>query len=614
MSGFNAISSYNPILVLLLGLATYIGFSGLGLLVLKITGFSLENPWRQVVAVSLGILIFSLVVQIFAMLGLASPLLLAVQLIALIGVGGVAFFLIQRPIRAPFRAVRKPLEIAALVLLLGIALVNVLAAMAPSSKHDELYYHMLVPSRILSDGAMLFYRKPWESSVMPQMIYQIGTTPLHAVGFPDAANVVSSCLSLTLAWFAYSLIVSATGKVAWSMLWAAALLAGMYTVVWHVTGGGHALGDLCMAASVVALIMRDDLIRKYKYKTFLLIVSILALSAAATKVSLLPLSFAILGLAFVSGLKAVQEKGKTWKAFAAVSGPWVVFYLPILIWTYAQSGSPFGPLLSGFFPKSIFETGTAASIMASTKQAAGLSPYELIRNTFAGYSPLVWIAFVGVLFLPTISGLNRLIMLALGALQIVVICVFLFVDHRFLGGIHYGFAILFALFSYEPMRKRLAPAVTPALLSLLVLPLLAIQIYYARQFFGVSLGLQNKMDFYREKVALVEDYLELDEFLPEKAFFFVPDRRISSIYSPRPVFFDKLDLPGRLSGQDPRANLYLLVVGDGRGLDELQVALPKELAVGSMIYENPAATVEAYRTPGRKPSIDTLRVFAVEER
>ena len=60
------------------------------------------------------------------------------------------------------------------LIIVGVAVaLNALVALAPSTKIDELYYHMLVPSRILSDSALHFYREPWQAAILPHMIFQI---------------------------------------------------------------------------------------------------------------------------------------------------------------------------------------------------------------------------------------------------------------------------------------------------------------------------------------------------------------------------------------------------------------------------------------------------------
>ena len=83
---------------------------------------------------------------------------------------------------------------------------------------------------------------------------------MHAIGYPDAANVVSWALSAMLIWFAWRVIRTNTASVVWSAFWVAGLCVGIYPVVWHVTGGAHAMGDLAMAAAIVAFADRDRLL------------------------------------------------------------------------------------------------------------------------------------------------------------------------------------------------------------------------------------------------------------------------------------------------------------------------------------------------------------------
>jgi hypothetical protein len=112
---------------------------------------------------------------------------------------------------------------------------NLLVALAPSTKIDELYYHMLVPSRIISDGTLRFYRQPWEGAIWPDMLYQISATPAHAMGFPDATNVVSWGLSATLLWFAWR-IIRPTKPAPWAALWTASFASGCTPLYGMVQG------------------------------------------------------------------------------------------------------------------------------------------------------------------------------------------------------------------------------------------------------------------------------------------------------------------------------------------------------------------------------------------
>ena len=296
MTSFLAIEYYSPILVLLLGITTFNGLLGLGLVLLRLFRLDIPSPWRQVVGVLLGIQVLSLAVQVVAVTNLALPPVLIGLWLMLIAVGGLGSFHLSRPLRPIPSKTTQDGGILPLVVGIVALAVNLLVAIAPSTKIDELYYHMLLPSRIVVDGGLYFYRWPWEGAILPQMIFQISTAPLHALGFPDAANVVSWALSLTLLWFGWYLIRERAQTKAWTYVWIISIVIGIYPVVWHVTGGAHAMGDLATAASVVAFTIREDLLKKMGPITFGAISSILVLSSVSSKVSLLPLGAALLFL------------------------------------------------------------------------------------------------------------------------------------------------------------------------------------------------------------------------------------------------------------------------------------------------------------------------------
>ena len=58
---------------------------------------------------------------------------------------------------------------------------------------------MLVPARLLLDGELVFYLRPWLAAAVPQMGYQIAGAPLYALGIHDAPNIWSWCFGVLLA-------------------------------------------------------------------------------------------------------------------------------------------------------------------------------------------------------------------------------------------------------------------------------------------------------------------------------------------------------------------------------------------------------------------------------
>jgi hypothetical protein len=547
----------------------------------------------------LGIQALSLVVQIVGMAEIASrPILSAIWwILVVLGAATLAFRARMWPAISFSRCEGWALLPLAIV---GTAIAaDLLAAIAPSTKIDELYYHMLVPSRIVSDGALRFYLAPWEAAMWPHMVFQISAAPVHAIGYPDATNIVSWAMSVTLIWFAWC-VIRANGKpIIWTAFWIGGLCVGLYPPVWQVTGGAHAMGDLSMAAAIVAFCSRDDLLRQLRSPAYSCLISVLLVSAATTKITLLPLSSLILCVATwelfqSSGPRVACQVG------LAIAVPWLVFFCPIAIWTWAQSGSPFGPVLAGVMGISIYPVGYVEEVFQATREL-GHFP-RLFVYTAVDYSPLVWLGVIGVLFGTCLPKHTRMALGFFLLFQCMLIYWLMPYHARYLGGLHFGLLIAFACYADRNIEGRLASARVIAAASVIfLLPWLGLQAYYAKPFFLVSLG-REKSAFYERYVPFYVDYLRLDRILSKNAVV-LADFRLGSVYVPRPVFFHSADLP--------------------RGKPVVWFAAPETIAaagatfagykIDSVVYENTRAVTRTYRTPGRSPSIGPLQVVRLED-
>ena len=557
----------------------------------------LDSPWLFITAILLGIQILSLAVQMAGMLGHASQFTLGATWISLVAIGGTVSLArargkIWEPIASTIAPAAFPLAIVVVALL-----TNLLVAIAPSTKIDELYYHMLVPSRIVSDGAIHFYRMPWEAAIWPQMSFQISSAPMHAIGYPDAANVVSWTLSAALIWFAWRAIRSNGAPAVWSAFWVTSLCVGMYPVVWHVTGGAHAVGDLAMAAAIVAFADRDRLLTAITPSAYAAMVSILLVSAATSKVSLVPACTALLCVCAWQILRSAPAQVARHIVLAFAS-PWLILYGPILLWTWVHSGSPFGPVLADAFGSSIYPQNWILDTLRATRENNQSSLYVTAYHTVLNYSPLVWLGVVGAVWGTNLPGATRATLGILFALQTTLIYFLLPHDPRFLGGIHYGLLIVFASHASRKLQNLLAsPQVGIIACTLLVLPWLGIQMYYSKQFFLVSFGFE-KNAFYERYIAFYADYEKIDRLLSKDTVLLVQEYRLGSVYAPRPIFFDALDVP-------PEKPVALL---SSRRIDGKPNTPVEGYRPGEVIYSNPQAVIETYRTPGRSPITDYIQV------
>jgi hypothetical protein len=583
MTSFLSIPHYSPLLVIAVGLSTFVGLWGVGTMLLNIFHLRLPSPWNYVTAILLGIQALSLAVQVAGITEIASlPVLRGIWWVAI--VIGITV-LLGRTRFTPWTRLRLISGPAVLLIAIVAAsiLINGLVAIAPSTKIDELYYHMLMPSRIVSDGALRFYREPFLSAIWPQMVYQISAAPTHAMGFPDATNVVSWALSATLVRFAWRIIRSNAKTPTWTAICVASLCVGIYPAVWQVTGGAHAMGDLAIAAAIVAFCLREYLLAALPPSTFSAMFSILLLSAATSKLSLVP----VCGVLLCAGLwRLVQLETPLVRRQVSLAGalPWIIFYCPIVWWTWTHSGAPFGPILAGL------------KNFQWEKDLGGM-PWFMIRNAALGYSPLIWLGAIGAIFATCLEKSLRVFLGCLVSLQCLLIYWFFPYDVRYLT-LHYGLFIVFAFLGPRTFQERLDSArIVFAAALVFLLPWLAIQFYYAKQFFSVSMGLENN-SFYQRYVAFYSDYIKLDHLLSKDTVLLLltPRFRISAVYAPRPIFFDPADVP-------PGKPVVLITLQDAVPGDVLS-----NYKIGDEIYGNPRAVVTAYRTPGRAPLIGSLKV------
>jgi hypothetical protein len=274
--------------------------------------------------------------------------------------------------------------------------------------------------------------------------------------------------------------------------------------------------------------------------------------------------------------------------------PWIIFYAPIVWWTWTHSGSPFGPVLAELFGSFVYLHTWLQQTFQATRDANQL-PAFMIRNAALGYSPLTWLGLIGVFFIVDVAKVARVILGGLLAMQCMLIYWLLPYDARFLS-IHYGLFIVFASLAGRAIHERLVSASALSIACVIfVLPWLAVQIYYAKQFFPVSLGLE-KTAFYERYIAFYSDYLELDKRLSKDAVLLSPGFRLSAVYAPRAIFFDPADLP---QGK-PIAALVLRETVQFNGYK-----------LGEVVYRNDEAVIRTYRTPGQAPGIGALKVVTL---
>ncbi len=565
---------------------TFVGALGAGRLVLRITGVNLPSPWKQATAVLLGIQLLSLAVQILGMASIASHRALLGTLLGLWCVGVIE---VARALRARKSMWRVPGNAGSnywmAVALIGASLtVSLVVAIAPSTKFDELYYHMLVPGRIVHDGALHFYLLPWEGAALPQMGFQIAAAPLHAAGVPDAPNVVSWALAATMVWFAYRVVRDAGQSREWAAMWCAVISAGMYGVVWHVTGGPHAMGDLAIAALLVAVLVPESTGPPASDRDRALMLGVLASAGAMTKVSTLPLA-AVLLAAGVARLCRRHPAREAMRVGVAAALPVTLLFAPLVIWTWHVSGGPLGPFFAWRFQNSAYAGMAIRDLMVRGESLKATD--FLVRS-----SPLLWIGALCALSFAALPARRRYFAGAIVIGQGLLIVAWLTRDTRFLSGLPYGLATVFALAPPASARRPQKPFLIGAALMVLVVPWVALPLYYSRPFAGVVFGLESPDQFREQYVNFYADYRALDAVLPRDAIL-LTDQRMGASYAPRMPAWSVRDIP-------PGSRVYQFA--------ETCESIDPSLVAADTVYFSKASKMNVFRTPGREAQFAPLCV------
>ena len=507
-------------------------------------------------------------------------------------------------------------------ILISAWLANLVVALAPSTKIDELYYHMLLPKRIVEDGALRFYLLPLEQAILPQMHFQMTLSIAHAAGAPDAGNVLSWAYSVVLGLFVAGFLMEATAGSrpvnSMAILCATLCTVGLYATVWHTTGGAHALGDLAATIAVAGILWPEILMPALGPARYTLLLATAASMAASTKLSLWPLSAVATVLIIWRAAAAAGSLKKTGACAAIAAFSWLVMHAPVMIWTCRASGSFWGPVFANLLAPTVFPAG----VLQELRQMQQFDPsaaWPLLQDAFIQFSPVFFVSLAWVLWTAWRGSRTSRLAAALLLFQAALVAWKLHFDFRFMGGLEYVAVLAAAVTlaqrapgpgtpNYRHAWARWGNRLNKSrnwILVFAAIPWLGAQIYYARPFAEVVCGWLPRTQFLERYVALAGDFAALDRMLPQDAVLYIPEsgRRLPNFYAPRPVVITPLDLHGR----GPVYRLTLEPSADAEPIDARS-----SLHCGQVVYSNDGAIVETYRRPGAVPTTGIVKVESCE--
>lgn len=575
---------------LFFGLLSLIGISGLGRLLIRPLR-PLALHWYSALAMLAGFALSSVSVQCLAMAGSERTgfrvLGAGIVILGFAGhwIGRRRYYGLPLPQGGPSRTF-------ALSLLSLVLAVLILISLAPSTKIDELNYHMLTGRRVLEDHGLRIYQSPAEQAIFPQMGYQIAETIFHATNTPDAGNILSLGFGMVLWLLIYGVVTEETGHAELGLLATLASATGLYPAVYYVTAGPHALGDLATFTGIAALFFPGGLAKNTDdtgNRTRSFASALGAVCAASTKISLVPVSVVISVFALFR-LRGSERM----KMGAVVLGLGFFVMGPLTLWTYIHTGSPFGAAFAQYFGHTAYQPAVLRAlegnrILNQVGLLIGLSDTVQFLNG-GGLALMLCGAVTCCRQWKRLGGL-----LSLVVLQLVLIAKLLPHMFRYLGGLEYGLLAAGAL-SVSPLWRARVPFKWIAVASLFLLaPWLAVELYYARPIVAVSLGATTREDFLKRYVALMNDFQALDKILPREANLYPRNGRLPSVYSPRPMIFTVTDW-------DRRTPLYMLLTQPfGKPLNAHEMEPEAGVTCNDVVYINSNAVIETYRTPNRQP-------------
>jgi len=620
MTGYSSLIIWQPIFTplftLILGLITFISFFGCGNIILSIYKDKILSPWNDLASLVVGILFYSLVFQIVVLFKYFEYTSIIIFFILC----SISLVNINVNTKNYIEYIRYSENKFLLSIIISAIFLNIAMSIAPSTKIDDLATSMNFLNRIMADQQLIFYWYPWETSIIPNMTYQLIALPFYSLGLTNVMNIIGILIFIYFIIFFGKIINNITKSKDLSLFFIASSIVGLYPITNLATTSTHSLMVLSTASSILLIILKSTKKIDINNSSLFLLISIFIAGMFISKIILIPLIFIII----------------LWLLFICYkSNDYRLVYIPILVsvlvipsiaWTWIISGSPLGSASISFFQDKTFQDTFLINMVLDEKifstsrmvvdpllnSISGESGYRNVLNELFS-ALLLWSPIItGALFFCLLS-FNRInyaniILLTVLLFQIIIIYLFLPYKFRHLGGVQY--LPLAVYFIYILKNHNFLIKYKNIIIILFILPWLLIQAVYVYPFFSVIIGMENKVKFYNRYIALYEDYIELDQILEKKSEILVVGHRINSFYSPRKVIQNSLEFDNSKGKK-----LYLFLVREG-----VNSAYPHPLSAEKMkllekykVYENSEAILHTFRTPFKEVKKGKIEVYNISK-
>jgi len=609
MPSFHYLSHYFFLSNFLMGVAFFGAVHGLGKALLYLLPINYPTPQRQIFATLLGFLGLSLLVQLLSFGHWIMPLTLYFLYVLLfLGLLYTIYpFIIQFVTKKKSNPKNTSINTKWFGLtyrqwlwgcMVGCLVPILIYSVLPSTKIDELFYHQLVAQRIITDGGLFFYRQPWEAAIPPHLLYNFSQVPLVGLGYSDAPNVVSFCLFSLFLWSVYQWMLEEKVPIFWMCVGISLSCLGMYRLVF-TSAGSHHFGDLASFTAFYLTLNFSKLTQKQSIRSIISGMGLLLPAILGAKMSLAPYA-ALLAVAMLFELYKTQQF--SFSNLFLLFAPTLIFYSPIVIWTYYQTHSPFGLILSQYFDTQIIDR----HLLTSTLQAEVVNTPTFLEHTQAALLHFPHLVLVSILSFgwSRYPLRDKIKMYTIFAVFLLVLYKFdLLYSPRFWGNLPLSFFIANLLSLPNWVLRKTILYLKWSIIASAILPYLGLTYLYLYNLSPLPISLSQRESFYRRYLPLYDDYMKLDKILPPTACLYTQER-LNLVHSPRRIFKDSLDVCNCSS-------IYALEF-DSHHLTAHLSMQQKNYKLGKVIYQNSASITTTYRTPNRKPKTDAIKVYELQ--
>ena len=580
MIGFNYItnweSGFTPIFTLFIGTLGFISFIGIGSFIMNLLDLRIKSPFNLSSKLIIGIFVFSLINQYLAIFSLINQI--TIYLFCLVS---LIFGLkeIRKIKKINFLALKK--DIIPIIFLFFIFSLRIIFCIIPTTKTDELFYHMLLPLRIITDQNLNYYSMPWEGAILPHMHYQFIGTPFYYFGFPDSLNLISFLIFSSFV-YTFSIFVKEQTKDKKTSLWFAIVIScGLFSIIDIPTNSSNSILLLCTSIATL-IISKPNYFFRNDIKSFSIYFSFLLLGMIGSKLSMIPISFLIY-LIFLKNLYLKKGTIETISSLKITLIIFSIFYLPLLIFTYLKSGSPLGPV-----PSILLEKSPLSSDINFT---------QLFTYFITKWSPLIWLSWIIFPF-SNISKSTKLNLILVFFVQFLIILNLLPTRPRFFGGIQY-IAIIFLSIRYGPTLFKKFKKFLTYFMICLSFPLLVLDFYYSYPI--IYSAFSNSEKFKTKYIPLYKDFKEIDKIIEKDSQIIFSGIRVNSFHSPRKALMKFSDI------KNHEVSTYLITT-------QQKDPIPSSgYVIVSSLYSNNNANIYCYRTPNKDCKKDQIHLFKLKK-